>query len=187
MNKINKAFREDNIGLVYCDSIVLNQKTGTQEYMNREAVSENAFEKLLTVNCIGGASVPLIRTDALRNIGGFDVHLQAVQDRDAWLRLTEKYRVKHVKEYLVRYYIHPGEQITYNPKKRVAGVECFIEKYQHYMDTNKFVCWRNYMKLAWDNADAGNKKKALKLWARYLWKCPLQIKENIRYLYVILR
>lgn len=181
------AFQENSIGLVYCDSIVLNQQSGKKEYTEREQITENAAERLLSENCVGGASVPLIRTDALREIGGFDTRLQAVQDRDAWLRLAEKYRIKHVKEYLVRYYIHPGEQITYNPQKRVAGVECFVEKYQHHLDANRYACWRNYMKLAWDNADAGNKKKALCLWSRYLWKCPLQIKENIRYLYVILR
>lgn len=42
-----------------------------------------------------------MRTNALREIGGFDVDMQSAQDYDVWLRLAQKYDINYVDKPLV--------------------------------------------------------------------------------------
>jgi glycosyltransferase involved in cell wall biosynthesis len=57
----------------------------------RITASGDVYEKLLINNFLENGSNPLIRKDALMQLGGFDEALQAAQDWDMWLRLAAKY------------------------------------------------------------------------------------------------
>ena len=55
------------------------------------SVSGNVYAKLLLVDFIESGSNPLIRKQALVEVGGFDESLLAAQDWDMWLRLAARY------------------------------------------------------------------------------------------------
>ncbi|MGH1397372.1 MAG: glycosyltransferase [Trichormus sp.] len=57
----------------------------------RITASGDVYEKLLINNFLENGSNPLIRKEALIQLGGFDEALEAAQDWDMWLRLAAKY------------------------------------------------------------------------------------------------
>jgi len=55
--------------------------------------------QLQVANCITQGSV-MMRTDALRGVGGYDEGMERAQDYDLWLRLSEEHAIGTVPEYL---------------------------------------------------------------------------------------
>lgn len=179
---------DENLGLVYNCDIVQNEELGEIIYGKGYPLHGSVFQELLKKgNVIGGTSIPLMRTSALKEIGGFDISLKATQDYDVWLRIAEKYTIEFIDEHLNRYYIHKEGQITSNPENRLSARLHMIRKYEQYFLADPYLCWKKHMDIAWAYAETGKKKTALQLYVRYLWKQPLRVKENLRYLYLILR
>ena len=141
-NKIEKqlkAFDSKDVALVYCGSLTVFDSTGKQEERKCIFTRENVYEKLMYENFIGSTSFPLLRTEVLRQIGGFDVEMLSAQDYDAWLRIAKDHAVNYVKEPLVLYHWHEGDQITKNPAKKIAGLERILSKNIDYIKKHKDV------------------------------------------------
>jgi GT2 family glycosyltransferase len=66
----------------------MNQSTFLQQgsYMT---VNGDVYAKLLLIDFIGSGSNPLIRRQALTEVGGFDESMTPSEDRDMWLRLAK--------------------------------------------------------------------------------------------------
>ncbi|MBV6624293.1 MAG: glycosyltransferase [Rivularia sp. (in: Bacteria)] len=58
---------------------------------NHITINGNAYEKMLMQNVLENGSNPLIRREALSEIGGFNKSLTLVEDWDMWLRLAARY------------------------------------------------------------------------------------------------
>lgn len=189
-NKIEeqlKAFTSEDIALVYCGNKTMYDATGAVVENFPECVTENVYEKLLYSNFIGSTSFPLLRTSALRKIGGFDVEMQSAQDYDVWLRISKEFSVNVVNMPLVLYHFHQGEQITKNPAKKIAGLERLAEKNWDAIKANKDIWWHRTIKIApWYTR---NKQvcKSFCTWFKAAVKCPLKIRGNLTYLYSIFR
>lgn len=59
-------------------------------------------------NFVGCPSRVLLRTEAVREAGGFDKRLSIVADWDLWVRVLAGYQVVRCPELLVGYMLHPG-------------------------------------------------------------------------------
>ena len=177
------AFTDTNIALVYCGRETKNDTTGEVVLQDVEFVKGRVFDKLITGNYIGSTSFPLMRTACLREIGGFDPLMKSAQDYDVWLRLAEKYETSYVKDSLVVYHVHAGEQISKNYARRVGGLERLNEKNAAYLKTHRKACWIRSIKLAPEYA--GNKQygKAFATWLKAVFTWPWKPKENMKYLY----
>ena len=60
-------------------------------YGNHITMNGNAYEKMLIHNILENGSNPLIRRQALINVGNFDPSLKFAEDWDMWLRLASQY------------------------------------------------------------------------------------------------
>lgn len=58
---------------------------------NHISINGNAYEKMLIQNVLENGSNPLIRRQALINVGNFDPSLKFAEDWDMWLRLASCY------------------------------------------------------------------------------------------------
>ena len=58
---------------------------------NHISINGNAYEKMLIQNVLENGSNPLIRRQALINVGNFDISLKFAEDWDMWLRLASRY------------------------------------------------------------------------------------------------
>lgn len=181
------CFNREEIALVYCGSKTKNDITGMLEVRKMECYSGKLYEVLIMDNYIGSTSFPLIRTQALRDIGGFDPLMQSAQDYDVWLRLSKKYEISYINEPLVIYHIHNQERITVNFKKKIAGLERINTKNAEYIKNNRTARWIRTLDLA--PMYAGDKQlgKAMEKWFVAVSLCPYEIKTNLIYLYRMIR
>ena len=175
-------FDADDVALVYCEAESFDESNNTVRVYNREKHKGKVFESLIEDNYIGSASFPLMKREAVIDAGGFDEELQSSQDFDMWLRIAQKHNVSYVEDVLVRYHIHEGEQITKNPRKKIAGSERLIEKNREYIDAHSQVYWIRHMKLIPHYLRIKEKKKAFGIWLKCVKKCPFRIKKNFTYL-----
>ena len=182
-----EGFQKESVALVYCRHELLDTATGKVEQRYPTVCQGRIFDELIKANFIGSTSFPLMRTEALRQIGGFDVQMPSSQDHDVWLRLAERYEVAYVDAPLVTYYVHSGDQISKNYARVVGGLSRIDRKHRQYLQTHPqaFCCRGRRLAAAY----AGNRQpaEALGLWLRCIVKSPLQLRENIKCLYGILR
>lgn len=168
------------VGLVYCGAVTVNQVSGETTVQKTQYQSGKLYEKLVYENFIGSTSFPLIRMSCLQAAGGFDPLMQSAQDYDLWTRISQVCDISYVAEPLVRYYIHAGERITTDPRKRIQGQERYIQKNQAYISRNKLVWWRRHTSLAVEYAKDRRLGKALGLWAKTVAAQPGKVKANLR-------
>lgn len=94
-----------DVGLVYGDQICTDTPNGT--FANHHAIQmvrkpEYSRQGLLLGCCTG--SQPMWRKSVHDEIGYFDDSLTCAADWDFWLRISEKYQLKHIPEFLGIYY-----------------------------------------------------------------------------------
>src|SRR5699024_5969053 len=138
-NKIElqlKEFTSPTIGLVYCKAISVNKNNNTITPMINSIKKGYFYYELLKQNFVGSNSYILIRTEILKEIGGYDENLISNQDYDLFLRIAKKYQIVEVNEILVKYHNHGEERITTNRKKQLKGRLELYEKYKE--DINKY-------------------------------------------------
>lgn len=182
-----KGFNKDEIALVYCGSITHNDDTNEDKERPILYKSGYVYPDLILGNFVGSTSFPLIRTEYLRAVGGFDILMQSAQDFDVWLRLASKYEFNYVKEDLVIYHVHSSEQISKSFVRRIKGLERINEKNASFLEHHKKAKWKRLMIMVPEYKGNDEVKKAYKTWLRAVVLWPTNIKENILYLYSIFR
>ncbi len=182
-----KGFDWEDVALVYCGNKVLYESTGQVVERQMLYTRENVYEKLMYRNFIGSTSFPLLRTSALRKIGGFDIEMQSAQDYDVWVRIAKEFSVNYIAKSLVLYHFHEGDQITKNSTKKIMGMERIILKNSDFLKKNRGAYWVNYMSLIQWYVKDGKRKKAFSIWIKTFFKAPLKITDNLRYLYSIIK
>jgi len=130
-----KGFLSDSVGMVYSPFYNVGFDN-ERKLVVRGDESGNLLELLLYRNIIGGTSMPMMRTSALRDIGGFDSELLSSQDYDTWIRVAEKYEIQFVSEPLTVRYL-TDESITTNLRKKEQGWKYFTKKHMKYYVDNK--------------------------------------------------
>ena len=59
----------------------------------------------------------MMRTEVIRNLGGYDPDFNGLEDYELWCRVLEKYQITTLPDILLKYRIH-GSQVTQNPSAR---------------------------------------------------------------------
>lgn len=86
-------------------------------------------ERLLLTNAIGAPSCTLVRTEALRSVGGFDTRLAALADWDLWLRLVPRLYVASASEPLAAYREHATNMMITDAERIEAEFELMRAKH----------------------------------------------------------
>ncbi|HEY9832882.1 MAG TPA: glycosyltransferase [Stenomitos sp.] len=90
-------------------------------------VNGNAYEKLLLRDFVESGSNPLIRRQALDEVGDFDQSVTPAEDWDMWLRLAARYEFVAVPSAQILYRISPNSA-SFNVWKMEAGSLQVIER-----------------------------------------------------------
>lgn len=180
------AFPE-NVAMLYGNFYLYDDEKQTQRMITLEKHEGEIFDELMASgNFCGGMSTPIIKTTALKSVGGFDVEMASGQDFDLWLRLAKNYSIRYYPEPLTVYHWHQGEQITKNTLKRIQGSERLFEKYKDYYSTHPKALWRNKLISSPDYVEAGQSIKALTVYFNAVAHRPFAVKKNMAYLLVLL-
>lgn len=139
-NRIEKMIPlfKENVVLAYSGSVIINKKINTKKYYfnENESRKKDIQKEIMKSNFIGSTSLVMVRTSALRKIGGFDPQMVAFQDWDVWIRMAKEGMLSYTTEPLVNYYVYSGERITNNPQKRLQALHRLNRKNKDYIDGN---------------------------------------------------
>ena len=112
-----RAFEEDpDLGVLFAYPRIVD--AGGQEIEDRAVAGwpivpfetkEEIFPALFERNFLS-APTALIKTDCLRKVGGFDPFLRYAQDYDLWMRILKFYGARLLKQPLVTYRWHGGNE-----------------------------------------------------------------------------
>ncbi|MBD2430239.1 MULTISPECIES: glycosyltransferase [Fischerella] len=83
----------------------------------------NVYEQLLVSNFLENGSNPLIRREALVELGGFDESLTAAQDWDMWLRLAQNFNFIAVPRVQILYRISANSLSTNLARQEKASLQ----------------------------------------------------------------
>lgn len=103
----------ESTALVYCDLRIVNSDGAQSNELYSErlpaswgfGLGHDLFPRLLRNNWIPAPSV-MSRTEALREVGGYDPDLE-YEDHDMWLRLSRRYEFAFINQALVYYRTTP--------------------------------------------------------------------------------
>lgn len=100
------------------------------EYSSIPRVNGDLSKVLLFDNIIGSTSTPLIKKSVLDNSGLFDEKLDALQDYDLWLRISEFGKVLVISKEMVNYYNYTtGKQVSAITDRYVDAIAYINKKY----------------------------------------------------------
>jgi glycosyltransferase involved in cell wall biosynthesis len=97
----------ERVGLVYSGHLSVDgerQLTG----VSRAPPTRTVRGGMDRFNLVGCPSRVVLRTEAVREVGGFDVRFAIIADWDLWLRIVARRAVVSCQELLVGYMLHPG-------------------------------------------------------------------------------
>ena len=127
-----------------------------------------AFDDILWKNFPGSFSFCLLRRSVFDSIDLPDETLPSAQDWDFWLKVSQKFRIGVVPEYLVLYHRHHAPKISSSYKDKLTGHRMIYDRYREYMDDK---CRRHHLKYI--NFYASLSSHSSKDRLRHLVKLPL--------------
>ena len=170
-----------DVALVYGPFYIEYDETEIKVSYECPFLSGELYEEIMKRgNLLGGMSIPLMRTQCVIDVGGFDELMQSSQDVDLWLRMTKKYKAIGLPDYLAIYHIHDGEQITKNPQKKIEGLKRINEKNADFLQKNKAARWYREKIIIPYLLLLGKRQEAMKSWMTAVSACPFKLKENFR-------
>ncbi len=135
---VNELERDGNIDLVYADDIITETENETFEkhrptgYHNRPD-----FDRChLLSGCFIGPH-PMWRKGLHERFGYFDESFEVGGDYEFWLRVSEKCRFKHIKEYLGLYLRNPNSAERRDFTVTLSETERIVNKYLIRASDNK--------------------------------------------------
>lgn len=81
------------------------------------------FARHLVINPIGNGSGMMMRRDVILELGGFDPALTHCEDLDVQLRISKRYKIELVREYLVGYRQHNDSASTHHLRMAQAVMD----------------------------------------------------------------
>lgn len=145
IEKQMEGFHDKEVGMVYSPFFLVDYRKKQKKTVFESRQSGWLLDKLVEGNIIGGTSVALLSTDALKSIGGFDVDLLSMQDYDVWLRIAKLYKIEFVPEPLSIKH-HLKNSITTDVARKEQGWLLFMKKHHEYYENNK-IAMTNLIKL----------------------------------------
>lgn len=128
IEKMLKKYSE-KYAFVTSDIKMMYQK-GTPTWQKKAIIT---LGDLLYSNYVGNQG--LIKKEYLSAVGGFDETLEAAQDYDLWIRLTEKFGpVLNIQEPLQKVFLEHGGQRISNPRDQLRGYLAFYQKHKGKMN-----------------------------------------------------
>jgi len=113
-----------SVGLVYCGCLYVTEKgqclwKTSPISLNRDILHHTGF--------IGATA--LVRRECFEETGLFDESFECFEDRDMWLRISERYDIRFCPEPLYEARIHPFDRITDNLERKIRSLDMFYEKH----------------------------------------------------------
>lgn len=116
------------VGLIYSWSKYLSTESKIIQLHN-PTIKGDVFVHMLDRQAIGSCPSIVIKREVVDVVGFFDESLPRGNDGDYWRRITQKYHVDLIQEYLVNVYVGHSDRISINSKKNLMNALPAFEKW----------------------------------------------------------
>lgn len=129
------AFENEEIGLIYSDSIYFNQAGESFNLFSRRTPSSGKCFKQLLLNYSIPLQTAVIRTGALKTLDQyFDPQFNLIEEFDLFIRLARHWEVGFINEALAKWRIHENS-LSWTQREGFAEERVvFLEKLKHLYD-----------------------------------------------------
>lgn len=169
-----KALQENpQAAIAYSWTNLIDKSGNFIRECSRSKVNGNAYAKLLSGNFLHTASNPLIRKEALVNIGGFDETFFGPEDWDLFLRLSTKYEFVVVPIAQVLFRLSGSSASTNIARQEAESLKlierAFSQAPQSLQNLKKYSLSNVYIYLAFKALEVPSGRKNGLTAARCLW------------------
>ena len=121
----------ENTALVFGTGQVFEKRTGKRHYNWQWEVfkPEPTYQDMLYTDYVGSASAPLIRVEALRELGGFRQQ-PAVEDYELWIRIAQHYALRGTRDVVFWKYNETEEHVSGSLRRVGQGFRCIYRLYR---------------------------------------------------------
>lgn len=114
--------------------------------------SGEIFKDILMHNTVIPAVTVMIKTDTIKNVGGYDENLY-IEDWDMWLKIADKYEIGYIDEYLAYYRRHETNISKQRLKMNAAQKEILLKWTNNQYFNEAFLKWQlsSFSKLSTTN------------------------------------
>mgnify|MGYP004547058059 CR=1 FL=1 len=121
--------KNENLGLVYAGFYIRN--SNGEDIEKNVIIPNNGYLRALVEdNYIGSTSFPLLLTDAVKNVGGFDIHQKSCQEYELWIRIAQKYDIVGINDIVGIYYVSADSTFKGNYNSYLEGDRAILKKYE---------------------------------------------------------
>jgi tetratricopeptide (TPR) repeat protein len=106
-------------------------------------------------------------------------------DYDMWIRISEKFSFKVIKDALVNYCIHENS-LTHNYEKKIRGLEILFEKYDSFFKKDYKWYSINYLDLGVFYCYKGELQKGRKAFSKAIRMNPFEIRNYFNFILSLL-
>lgn len=172
--------KQKGAAIAYCNAILryVDQGKDVTRFVERQKEGDIYFEQI-EKNNIGSCSFPMFRTDVLKEVGGFDINMPALQDWELYLRVLKKYKAVYVHKPVAIYYFYDGERISANSQNRVVAFENIHQKIIKDLENNTKSASSFYMMGTYFYSLNNDLKKATEYYILGVKSNPYKLKRNI--------
>jgi glycosyltransferase involved in cell wall biosynthesis len=168
-----------SVGVVYTGYRV--QRSDSLELGQVPSKSGDIHRDQLTKDWVSPTSAVLVKKACFDSVGVFDTELQARQDYEMWLRISQKFKFEYVKEPLVILHQDVSNRITSNVQSRMAAHQELLERISGEIDDlspheRRVVLSTQYFTMARYLQKNGRYKKSLQYYAKSLISNPINYK-----------
>lgn len=172
---------ERGAAIAYCNARIRYIDQGKENVRFAEKQNEgDIYCEQIEKNNIGSCSFPMFRTDVLKEVGGFDVSMPALQDWELYLRILKKYKAVYVHKPVAIYYFYDGERISAHPENRTIAFENIHRKIIKDLECNRRSASSFYLMGTYFYSLAGDMKKARRYYILGVKNDPYNLKRNIK-------
>lgn len=172
--------KQKGAAIAYCNAILryVDQGKDVTRFVEKQKEGDIYFEQI-EKNNIGSCSFPMFRTDVLKEVGGFDINMPALQDWELYLRVLKKYKAVYVHKPVAIYYFYDGERISANSQNRVIAFENIHQKIIKDLENNTKSASSFYMMGTYFYSLNDDMKKAKEYYILGVKSNPYKLKRNI--------
>lgn len=172
--------KQKGAAIAYCNAILryVDQGKDVTRFVERQKEGDIYFEQI-EKNNIGSCSFPMFRTDVLKEVGGFDINMPALQDWELYFRVLKKYKAVYVHKPVAIYYFYDGERISANFQNRVVAFENIHQKIIKDLENNTKSASSFYMMGTYFYSLNDDMKKAKEYYILGVKSNPYKLKRNI--------
>lgn len=173
--------KQKGAAIAYCNAILryVDQGKDVTRFVEKQKEGDIYFEQI-EKNNIGSCSFPMFRTDVLKEVGGFDINMPALQDWELYLRVLKKYKAVYVHKPVAIYYFYDGERISANSQNRVVAFESIHQKIIKDLENNTKSASSFYMMGTYFYSLNDDMKKAKEYYILGIKSNPYKLKRNIK-------